>query len=80
MSRGLHCPWLAPRTRASSERHAYRGYFLVIWVRRGSSARCMQWFIKNTFIQRALGFKLVLTTGCRNLCPMTTFKVSDSVC
>ncbi|KAI5652232.1 hypothetical protein M9H77_29419 [Catharanthus roseus] len=102
MSRGLHCAWLVPRTRASSERHACRftldldlvnrgrstvgglgprrGYFLASWVRRSSPARRMRWFMKNRmFVQCALGFKQVLTTGCRNLCPMTPFKVLDSV-
>ncbi|KAI5676804.1 hypothetical protein M9H77_07754 [Catharanthus roseus] len=38
VSRGLHCAWLVPRTRASSERRAW-DYFLASWVRRDSPAR-----------------------------------------
>ncbi|KAI5667018.1 hypothetical protein M9H77_16871 [Catharanthus roseus] len=99
ISRGLHCAWLVPRTRASSERHAW-GDFLVGWARRGSSARvaqggligtpglvtyflykwCVRWFMKNrTFVQCALGFRLVLTKGCRNLCSMTPFKEDNEL-
>ncbi|KAI5653314.1 hypothetical protein M9H77_30501 [Catharanthus roseus] len=73
LSRGLHCAWLVPRTRASSERHAW-DHFLPGWFRRDSPARVVQGHLG------ALGFTLVLTTGCRNLFPITPFKVSVSVC
>ncbi|KAI5667693.1 hypothetical protein M9H77_17546 [Catharanthus roseus] len=40
---------------------------------------CVWWFMKNqTFVQCTLAFKLVLTTGCQNLCPMTPFKMTQS--
>ncbi|KAI5671348.1 hypothetical protein M9H77_11712 [Catharanthus roseus] len=42
-------------------------YFVYKW--------CMRWFMRNRmFVQCVLGFRLVLTTGCQNLCLMTPFK------
>ncbi|KAI5668182.1 hypothetical protein M9H77_18035 [Catharanthus roseus] len=41
ISRELHCAWLVPHTRASSEQHAW-GYFLARWVRKGSPTRIAQ--------------------------------------
>ncbi|KAI5652913.1 hypothetical protein M9H77_30100 [Catharanthus roseus] len=50
----LHCAWLVPHTRASSEGHACRGYFLAGWVRRGSPVGVAQCGLVGTPKARCL--------------------------